>query len=223
MEHRATLAARLLRAGLLAAVVMVAGSLAHTSAEGAMPGPVGLVVLHAAATAAAACFLAREASALRLVTLTAGGQTAVHCALSAMAGHGTPPTAGHAGMHHVHADAGMHHAGSGSGLPSWLTHAIDGAVDAPLMAMTHLAAAVVVGLWLAVGERMLWSLVRLLGSRAALRLAVALSSLGLQPVVLGRLPRTPGVRPRRTTPRPQLPVWSRGPVRRGPPVGVLPH
>ena len=120
-----------------------------------------------------AALLARPASTLRIVVTLAGGQALVHLALTVTAGH-----TGHAGTA-GHAHAGRHRLGArrdaaGSALetlqsgqvgtaPGGLTagglagHLLD---HAPMF-LAHAAAAALVGLWLAVGERALWALLAL--------------------------------------------------------------
>jgi len=213
MDPTATLPVRCLRGALLAAVVVAVGSVAHVSAGGLVPGAASLLSLYAALAVACACVLGREASAARLVALTVGGQLVVHGALSAFAGHAAAPAMVH-GPH-----GGMVHPGSGS----VLGHGVQDVLEHPLMTAAHVAAAVVVGLWLAVGERALWTFVRLARCTARGVLAAALTALGLHPVVLRSVRRATGVRAVAVDPVPLLPVWSRGPARRGPPLVLLPH
>lgn len=223
MDPTATLPVRCLRAVLLASVVVAVGSVAHVSAGGLMPEAASVLALYAALVVACACVLGREASAARLVALTVGGQVVVHGALSARAGHVAAPATAH-GPH-----GGMVHPGSApsssltSSVVSVLGHGVADALERPLMTAAHVAAAATVGLWLAVGERALWTLVRLARCTARGVLAAALTALGLHPVVLRSVRRTVGVRAVLVDPLPLLPVWSRGPARRGPPVALLPH
>ncbi|RYB95227.1 hypothetical protein EUA93_13305 [Nocardioides oleivorans] len=220
MDVRATPLVRCLRALLLAAVVVAAGSVAHVTAGGLMPGWPGLAALYAAVAAAGALVLGREASARRLVALTVGGQLVVHSALSAMAGH---HATGMAMAHGPH--GGMTHPGAGTGtvVPAWLGHGVEDMLAHPFMAVLHVLAATAVALWLAVGERALFSLVRLARCGARGALARAALALGLHPVVLRGVPRVVGVRRHEEGALPLLPVWSRGPARRGPPLLLLPH
>lgn len=227
MDPTATLPVRCLRALLLAAVVVAVGSVAHVSAGGLMPEAASVLALYAALAVACAGVLGREASAARLVALTVGGQVVVHGALSALAGHAATPAMAH-GPH-----GGMVHPGSAapsslasslaSSVVSVLGHGVADALERPLMTAVHVAAAATVGLWLAVGERALWTLVRLARCTARGVLAAALTALRLHPVVLRSVRRTVGVRAVLVDPLPLLPVWSRGPARRGPPVALLPH
>ncbi len=196
---------RFLRAVLLAGVIVGIGSLAHVSAAGSVPGTAEMVTLYVLVAAVCAALLGREASTLRLVALTVGGQSAVHGAVSAMSGH--TGAAGHAGMGH----------------DTVLTASLAELGANPVMAAVHLAAALVVALWLAVGERALWSLLTLARSTARGVLGQLVLALRLHPVVLRAVPRVPRLSPARVEPRPQLPLWSRGPARRGPPMALLPH
>jgi hypothetical protein len=221
MDLRATPLVRCLRALLLAAVVVAAGSVAHASAGGLMPGPASLLTLYAVVAGACALLLGREASALRLVTVTVGGQLAVHGALSGLAGHSGETSGAMTMAHGPH--GGLVHDASSSLLPEWLGHGVEDLVAQPLMAVLHVVAAVVVGLWLAVGERALWALLRLARCGARGALARAAAALGLHPVVQRLVPRAVGVRPHEVAALPLLPVWSRGPARRGPPPALLPH
>ena len=219
MDLRATPLVRCLRALLLALVVTAAGSLAHVSAAGRMPGWASLLTLYAVVAAGCAVVLGGEASTRRLVVLTVGGQLVVHGVLSGLSGHTGATVMSHA------PHGGMAHPGSGSGslVPAWLGHGVDDLLAHPLMALTHVLAGAAVGLWLSVGERALWSLVRLARCTARTALARAAGALRLHPVVLRRAARAVGVRAVAVDPLPLLPVWSRGVARRGPPGALLPH
>ena len=150
------------RAGTVATVATLLAIGAHVQAGGPAPSLPVLAVLVLGLTAASATVLAGPASTGRVVMLTAGGQLVAHqvlTAASAAAAAGSP-TRGMAGM------AGMagHHAGHvvEHGAPDTVSGI--GALVPPLLApdarmvAAHLAAAVVVGLWLAAGERAVWTL-----------------------------------------------------------------
>jgi len=210
------------RAALLAAVTMFLGVAAHVTADGLLPSVAWLVVLAAFAVVPCAALLARPASTLRIVLTLAGGQALVHLALTVTAGHTT-----HAASGHVHAGAATSHsAGAGSALQT-LQAGQGGAVSgglsagqlaghlvdhAPMM-VVHLLAAALVGLWLAVGERALWTLVSLTAALVLgpLRHLAALTPLG-RPLVEHAVatPREP-----RSSPTELL---ARSVVRRGPPL-----
>ncbi len=86
------------RAALLAAVTLFLGVAAHVTADGLLPSAAWLVVLAVLAVVPCAAILARPASALRIVLTLAGGQAAVHLALTVTAGH-----LARSGSGHVHA------------------------------------------------------------------------------------------------------------------------
>jgi hypothetical protein len=142
------------RAAALALVTLLAGTLAHLGAAGLLPPPLAMAALLGGGTVLAAPFLRAEASAPRLVLLLVLGQALVHTVLTALAGH-HQEAAGHLGR------AGHSHRAGG---PEWLEHLTsDLSGTHALMAVAHAAAAAVVGLWLARGERALWSLLRHVG------------------------------------------------------------
>jgi len=132
-----------LRAALLSAVALLAGTVAHASAHGHLPGPAAMVTLLALGTVVSAPLLTRPAGPARIVGLLVAGQTGVHVVLTALGGHEGDEPAGH-----VHGPEWLHH----------LTEDLSG--THATMALAHAAAAAVVGLWLAVGERALWDLLR---------------------------------------------------------------
>jgi hypothetical protein len=195
VDDSAGLVLRWCRALLLAAVAMAAGVAGHLGADGLMPGRAALVVLFLTCAVGAACFLGRPASRLRVVLLLIGGQTFIHGGLTALAGHrGDPPLVRTPVAAHLAATPG---AGRrvGSLLDQFNAVApgarpgqrVELAVPYPVqhlladltgahaaMAVAHLTAAVVVGLWLAMGERALWTVLRLAGDLAARVLEPAL-------------------------------------------------
>lgn len=250
VDLKASRLLRTSRAALLGAVIMTVGSVAHVSADGRLPGLVGMLVLYAVASGACAAFLGREASALRLVALTVGGQTLLHTALAAVAGHNgdrfaraavpavpavpvTPavpagqggPVPGASGLSlYDQLSAGAPRpvqAPTTLAVPDWLVHGVADVASQPVMALAHLGAAALIALWLALGERTLWSLVRL--ARAGVEGLVArLAAVARAQVArLHGVVRTVLVRVDWFLARPVLPVWSRGPVRRGPPATLL--
>lgn len=241
---RAGAAVRLLRALVLTAVVAGFGAGTHVAAGGLLPAPavllalvVGLTLLHSAA-------LAGPASTRRLVLLVAGGQAAVHVVLTALAGHRGVPGPGAASTGPAAAlppapslaETGARRgslrdlyevatpSGSGTATPAWLDDAVGHVVadltgPHALMALAHLAAAAGVGLWLAAGERALWSLVCLLGGTAVAVLAalVAFSRLRGGPAPAPVRRPCPDARPVAALPAPLLGALAR----RGPPVPAL--
>ena len=137
-----------LRALLLATVALSVGSVAHVTADGALPGAPALVVLLALGTAAAAPLLRSRASTRRVVLLLVLGQATVHAVLTAASGH--------------HDDGPAEVPATGPAL--WVHHLAEDLTAAhAVMALAHAAAAAVVGLWLARGEHALWLLVALAG------------------------------------------------------------
>jgi hypothetical protein len=243
-------ALRWARALLVSAVAMLFGVTAHVGADGLLPGPVSLALLALLLLLAAARLLGRPASRVRVVLLLVAGQAFAHVFLTLSAGHRgdharraagagaetptvpvlSPATGARESLydqlyanrpeapparlsvpepvHHLFADLGAH---------AW-------------MAVAHLVAAAGVGLWLAYGERLLWTLVRLCahgGQRVSRGLASAVcaarstltASLVVQrALLLGRCVATAEQSLVRT---PQDPGLSPSVVRRGPP-RVLP-
>jgi hypothetical protein len=89
-------ALRVLRALVLAVVAVTVGAAGHVSADGLMPGPVGLLAVLATTTLLAGWLLARPASTARVLALLMAGQTLVHLQLTMLAGHGAGHGAGSA-------------------------------------------------------------------------------------------------------------------------------
>lgn len=170
---------RWIRAALLSAVAMGSGALGHLAAGGLMPGRVALGVLFAVCLGTAGSALGRPASTLRVVVLVIAGQTFIHGALTALSGHkGDPPSS----RSEAAGPAAVVPAGEGRRVGSLYDQVYAGhpgaartqlAVPAPVehlladltgphavMALAHLVAAVLVGLWLARGEHALWELLR---------------------------------------------------------------
>lgn len=172
---------RRLRAVVLAVVATALGSVAHALAGGRLPGVVGYAVLLALLVLAAAPLLARAASTRRVVALVVVGQTLVHTVLTATSGHAGDgvgaathsaarpviPESVLTSTHRVGTLADQLHpqpAGGdgGAAVPDWVLHLLADLQPAQLpMALAHLLAAVGVGLWLASGERALFTLLTL--------------------------------------------------------------
>jgi hypothetical protein len=195
------------RAGLLAVVVVLVSTLAHTSADGLLPGPLtlgGLVVL---STVLASRFLTRQVSARRVVALLVIGQTAIHGALSALAGH----RGDRHGHEHVHPPEPVtpEVEGCEAGWGRLVDHLVDHlATQSPAMVLTHLLAVAALGAWLAVGERALWTVLTLSTTRlVAVVTGVVVSALDrCVPLMPGAVRRTPvlGALSRDAVPLPQL-------------------
>ena len=189
MEPSVGIALRWARAALLAAVALFTGSVAHVSAGGLMPGATALVLILLASTTVAARFLGRPASTTRVIVLLMVGQTFVHGTLTALRGHRGDPSLATAPTPTPNPvpslpqpSTGTRRVGSlydqlygaqgqvpGTGqhlqltVPAPLQHLIaDMTGPHALMAAAHLAAAALVGLWLAWGERSLWAMLTLL-------------------------------------------------------------
>lgn len=219
----ALLWARAAGAGLLAVFLGVAG---HVTADGRLPGPVALVSLGLGAVLVSAPVLSRPASAGRLVVLMVGGQAAVHLVLTVTAGH-AGDSVGHRSVRRVGSalpspsdvdgrrvgslqDAYESVGGVGATTPALPGHLVaDLTAHAPMM-LLHLSAAAAVGLWLAVGERALWSLVALTGRRLVL-------VLHLVPDPVFPAPGTPAAMHREVL-RPASADRTRPLLRRGPPL-----
>lgn len=228
MDRTATGALLWARAALVAGVAFFAGVVGHVSADGLLPSPFVLAGLFALAVPFCATQLTRQASMARIVTLLVAGQTAVHVALTVSAGHrGDAPSAtvAHPSGVSLPSENGQR-VGSlldgyeasvgqtgGHVEPALPVGSMFGELFAhgPMMA-AHLAAAALVGVWLAVGERSLWALVALatavlvrplLVARAWLRLAV--------------LPTRPAAVPASAPTPPTLVLLARSVFRRGPP------
>jgi hypothetical protein len=159
-------------------VALTAGSVAHLSADGLMPGPWSLVALLVLGTMASAPLLAEQLSTRRVVVLVMAGQTAVHIALTAMAGHAgermpaapapvapapvTPQPPSGARVGSLYDQLMPPPTATQLRAPDWALHLAHDLSPAHVpMALAHLAAAAVVGLWLASGERALWTVIRL--------------------------------------------------------------
>jgi hypothetical protein len=199
MDRRAGTALRWSRALVLSAVAFVGGTVGHLSAGGLLPGHRGLLVVFVLLTALSARHLGRPASTLRVVVLTAAGQTLVHLALTAMAGHrgdpvhvAAPPAAplpaptGPWDRTELLYRSAPHPSGTGLTVPEPVQHLVaDLSGPHAAMAVAHLGAAALVGLWLAVLERSVWLVVAFLGCSLAGALAVLVA------LVVGRpaLPR----------------------------------
>jgi len=171
---------RALVAGSFAVFLGLAG---HLMADGLLPGVPWLVALGAFSVLVCVPVLARPATPLRLVALVVGGQTFIHLCLTLTAGHvgdprtsvATPRPQGQLQLPVVdgHRVGSFQDAFAGTGslpaqTPTLPVHHLvaDLSAHGPMMA-AHLVAATLVGLWLAAGERCLWTLVALTSRRLA--------------------------------------------------------
>lgn len=151
---------RWVRALTLASVMLASGLTGHLAAGGVAPTTTVLLPVFVLLTAAIAPLLGAPASTTRVITLLVAGQALLHVVLQVLggtatgvAGHSllTPADAGGAATSHLlaHVDTAVPTGGSTALLGS--SHLG--------MLLVHLAAAVVVGVWLAAGERAAWTLV----------------------------------------------------------------
>lgn len=236
MTSTASPSLRWARASLLGAVVLSVGLFAHVSADGLLPGAAGVLTLYAGVVCVCAVFLGREASTLRLMGLTIGGQGLVHAGLAAMAGHrGDRPSAPvvvaptrpvmvwnpRSGETY---DQWVRHLTPGQSsdfqVPGWATHAVLDMAAHPWMAVAHLLAAAAVGAWLAAGERALWFLLSLASNSVAAVVTRLCAQLGRAIPIDGALRAAPAPR-EAVSPRPTETTWTRAVTRRGPPEFVL--
>jgi hypothetical protein len=208
-------ALRWVRALILAAVALTIGGVAHVTADGLLPGPLGLFGLLALSTGGVAPLLGRQASTRRVVLLLMLWQAVMHGALTALAGH-----AGDS-VHPDHGAAASAHGGHvHSTAPTWVQHLLAD-MTGPNMAMVlaHLAAAAAVGWWLAAGERALWTLLALATRPVIAALAaVLLSTLWLVTAATAGKARGAVTAPVAADIRPPAALFlSRFVTRRGPP------
>jgi len=224
------------RAVVVGSLAFGLGVVGHITAGGLLPGRTFLAVMAVVAVVLSGPMLARPASTVRLLAMTLGGQTVVHAVLTVTAGHvgdparpatpasaPVPPTADPyatlpvVGGHRVGSlqdafQVGTAPHGAAPALPvlpvGHLVH--DMTAHAPMM-VAHLLAGVLVTLWLARGERCLWTLLALTGRRitlvALLHLPVALPRTSLRGYLRAQAPAGP------------VSVWlTRPDTRRGPPL-----
>jgi hypothetical protein len=149
------------RAFVTSLISLLLAVAAHLSAGGLLPALWTFPLMLLLCTACTALWMGREASPGRLAALLVAGQTTIHLAMTALAGHGETVEPGPTNIAGALREAGEH-------LLADLTPA-----QAP-MALAHLAAAARAGLWLARGERFLWHTLRLVAqsARTALLLVV---------------------------------------------------
>lgn len=221
------------------------GAVSHLAAGGLLPHPVVMAAICAAFVAVAARFVLGPASTRRIVLLVVVGQGVAHTLLSALAGHrgdaGTTSTPANGSLvpstalsdalpttadgHRVGSLMDAYQAGvpasAGHGSPAlpseWFVHLGQHLGEQrPLMVLAHVAGAVALGLWLAVGERALWALIDLAAARVLVAAAAHRTAAALRSAVRGvtaalPIPRAaPGFAP---VPRLDRPATSH----RGPP------
>lgn len=216
------------RAFVVGSLAVLFGVIGHVTADGLLPGPMVLGALLTFVVLISGPMLARPASSPRLTLMLVGGQTFVHLVLTLAAGHRGDPTAA------APAPTGttlptlplvdgrrvgsLQDAYQGTSDPASslapslpVGHLIeDLSAHAPMM-VVHLVAAALVGLWLARGERYLWTILALTGRRVL----AATWLLSRTPLVLSRLTAEP------VEHAPAVPVsrrQARPHSRRGPPL-----
>ena len=178
-------ALRWMRALALASVLVSTGVAGHVAAGGVMPAPAVLALLLVLATLVLAPVLGTPASPVRVALLAIGGQALLHVSLNVL----TTNPAGHAGAGMVmpggtHGSMpmsdGMFHGAAVSGETSlvWMGTAHVG------MLLAHLVAGLLLGLWLAAGERAAWTLVRLAARPVAEAFLILLDAISA-PVAAG--------------------------------------
>ena len=186
MDGRVGVGALWARATVAAGLVFLLGVAGHVTADGLLPGALALGVLFVAVLGLCLSLLSRRVGLPSLLGLMVGGQSAVHAALSLGAGHaGDATTRVHTSLPVVGATslptADGRRVGSlvdayqatspsagraGDGLStSPIAHLVNDLGAHPLIAALHLAAAALVALWLAHGERLLWSVLALMARR----------------------------------------------------------
>lgn len=200
------------RAALLGSVACLLGVAGHVVADGELPGPAWLVLLLAVSVSLSAPLLARPASMLRVVAMLVAGQGLVQVFLLVTAGPGGD-AGQRAGSLQTHVDAGM--AGGPNG-PALDAARVAGDVSGHLpMLAAHLLVAVAVGVWLALGERALWTLVALASAALVRPLLLAWALVHAGAVVPVRdLVTLPAVPPAARSSQ----CIARSVVRRGPPL-----
>lgn len=183
------------RAVTLASVVMLVGAVSHVSAGGLLPHAGWLAGMTAVGAVLCARFLLTAIGPLRLVAVVVTGQALVHLGLTLSAGHRGPATGVAGAADHPHAPGegvgalhALQHASDPAALgadlqPSAgsaaLGHLVEHVADTgPVMLLAHLAAAVAVALWLAVGESALWTVLALTSTSVRTLVASARRALG---------------------------------------------
>jgi hypothetical protein len=217
---------RRVRALTLPSVLFTSGLAGHAAAGGVTPAASVLVLLFMLTVVAVGQFVGAATSPARSVALLVGGQGLLHAALQLLDGTVTATTtlgSAASGMATVSSSAGSHlmmHQGAAASHGLVMSQMSDGQM---VMLLAHLAAGLVVGAWLAAGERACWTLLALTARPVvnAWRTITAAARLRAGAVVL-RCPRLlPGWGLAVAV---NSSVWVPGVVsRRGPPVPASPE
>ena len=151
------------RALTLPSVLFSSALAGHVVADGVTPAASVLVPLFVLIVFAVAPFVGAPTSPALSVALLAGGQGLLHAAMQVLGGTASATTtvSGAAtGVATVSAPTSSHlmHQGAATSPGSVMSWMSGGHMD---MLLAHLAAGVVVGLWLAAGERAFWKLLAL--------------------------------------------------------------
>ena len=156
-------ALRWARALTLASVMLGSGIVGHAAAGGSVPATSMLLPVLVLFTAAIAPLLGAPASTRRVTSLLVVGQVSVHVLLQLLGGSVALDVSGHSMAMHTGAAGGPVTAHLGHGVASAPTGSFTTLMTGPHVGMllAHVAAASVVGLWLAAGERAAWTLVSL--------------------------------------------------------------
>jgi hypothetical protein len=205
------------RALTLPSVLFTSALAGHMVADGVPPGASVLVPLFVFIVFAVAPFVGARTSPALCVALLAGGQGLLHAALQVLSGtaSATATASGMAtGVAAVSPPSSSHlmHHGAGPSPNSVMSQMSGGHMD---MLLAHLAAGVVVGLWLAAGERAFWKLLALTARPVVDAWLTVKTVSGGAAAVFSRPRLQPGWGLRAAV-RPS--VWTAGVVsRRGPP------
>lgn len=156
-------ALRWVRALTLASVMLGSGIAGHAAAGGLVPATSTLLPVFVLFTAAIAPLLDAPASTRRVTALLLLGQVSVHVLLQVLGGSVAIDVSGHSTAVHTGAAGEPVTAHLGHTVSSAPTDSLTTLMTAPHLGMllAHAAAALVVGLWLAAGERAAWTLVSL--------------------------------------------------------------
>jgi hypothetical protein len=212
-------ALRWVRALTLSSVMLGSGIAGHAAAGGSVPATSMLLPVFVLLTAAIVPLLDAPASLRQVTALLVAGQVSVHVLLQLLGGSVAVDVGGHSMALHTGAAGEQLTAHLGHGVASTPTGSFQTFLTGPHpgMLLAHVAAALVVGLWLAAGERAFWTLVSL----AALPVVDAWVTLrklsAAAPVAVLITPPVPSLGwGRETRVRPAM--WTgRGVSRRGPP------